>query len=173
LVEKFNELVNFNNIGMRKRNYYKKREFIPDYQYGRIDVSRFISYLMKGGKKTTAEKILFKTFDLIKNQTKTDPIKVFEKALENASPLQEVVSRRIGGANYQIPRDIRPERKFFLVCHWIINAAKTKKGKPMAEKLAEELIAASKNEGAAIKKKQDTHRMAEANRAFASFLRTR
>ena len=91
--------------------------------------------------------------------------------MENASPFLEVVSKRVGGANYQIPREVRPERKFFLACHWIINAARLKKGKPMANKLAEELVAAYKNEGAAIKKKQDTHRMAEANRAFASFVR--
>ena len=91
--------------------------------------------------------------------------------MENATPMQELVSRRIGGANYQIPQEVRPERKFFLAAHWLISAARSRKGKPMHEKLAEEFIAAAKNEGAAIKKKQDTHRMAEANRAFASLLR--
>jgi len=156
---------------MRKKNYYKKREIEPDYQYGRVDIARFINYLMKEGKKTVAEKILSKTFEIIKNQTKTEPLKVFEKAIENASPLEEVVSRRIGGANYQIPCEVKPARRFFLASHWIIEASRSKKGKPMAEKLAEEIIAASKNEGAAVKKKQDTHRMAEANRAFASFLK--
>ena len=96
---------------------------------------------------------------------------VFERAITNATPLLEVVSKRVGGANYQVPREVRPERKFFLSCNWIINAAKSKKGKSMSQKLAEELIAASKNEGVAIKKKQDMHRMAEANRAFAHFAR--
>jgi len=156
---------------MRKRSYYKKREHKSDPVYNRVDVGRFINYLMKGGKKTIAEKVFYDALEKIKELTKDDPLKVFEKALENATPILEVVSRRIGGANYQIPREVRPERKFFLATHWIIGAARARKGKPMAYKLAEEIIAASKNEGAAIKKKQDTHRMAEANRAFASLLR--
>ena len=156
---------------MRKRSYYKKGEHKPDYVYNRVDVGRFINYLMGGGKKSVAERNFYDALEKIKEIIKDDPLKVFEKAVTNATPMLEVVSRRIGGANYQIPREVRPERKFFLATHWIIKAARSKKGKPMAEKLAEELIAASKNEGAAIKKKQDTHRMAEANRAFASLLR--
>ncbi|OGR84005.1 MAG: 30S ribosomal protein S7, partial [Elusimicrobia bacterium RIFCSPLOWO2_01_FULL_54_10] len=107
----------------------------------------------------------------IEKATKEDPVDIFNKAIQNASPLVQVVSKRVGGANYQVPREVRPERKFFLASHWIIDAAKKRKGVPMAKKLSEELVAASKNEGAAIKKKQDTHRMAEANRAFASFVR--
>ncbi len=156
---------------MRKRSYYKKRIHKGDPEHERIDMGRFISYLMKQGKKTTAEKVFYNALGEIKKITKEDPIKIFEKAFENATPLQEIVSRRVGGANYQIPNEVRPERKFFLAGHWIIKAARAKKGKPMFKKLAEELIAASKNEGAAIKKKQDTHRMAEANRAFASLIR--
>jgi len=156
---------------MRKRSYYKKREHKGDPEQNRVDVGRFINYLMKEGKKTVAEKNFYDALTKIQKATKEDPIKVFEKALENATPMLEVVSRRIGGANYQIPRDIRPERQFFLATHWIIQAARSRKGKPMAQKLAEELIAAAKNEGVAIKKKLDTHRMAEANRAFASLLR--
>jgi len=155
---------------LRKKRKYKKNH-IPDIQYNNIAVGRFINYLMKKGKKAVAERILYESFDKIGKATKQEPLAVFEKAIENASPLLEVVSRRVGGANYQIPREVRPERRFFLACHWIINAARSKKGKPMAEKLAEELIAASKNEGAAIKKKHDVHRMAEANRAFAHFAR--
>ncbi len=155
---------------MRKKNF-KKRKHTPDQSYGRIDVGRFINYLMGDGEKIVAEKIFYESLREIERETKEDPIKVFEKALENATPLLEVASKRIGGANYQIPREVRDERKFFLASHWIIDAAKKRKGKPMAQKLAEEIIAASKNEGAAIKKKQDTHRMAEANRAFASYLR--
>ena len=118
-----------------------------------------------------AEKVFYKTFANIQKETKVEPLEVFQKAVDNASPLLEVVSKRVGGANYQVPREVRPERKFFLACHWIIGAARAGKGKPMAEKLAAEIISASKNEGAAIKKKQNIHRMAEANRAFAHFAR--
>ncbi|MDP2598428.1 MAG: 30S ribosomal protein S7 [Candidatus Liptonbacteria bacterium] len=155
---------------MRKKRVYKKfRE--PDINYDRIDLARFINYVMQDGKKSTAEKLVYDALDRVKETTKEDPIKVFEKALENTSPLLEVKSRRVGGANYQVPIEVRPERKFMLSIRWIIGAARSRKGKGMAIKLAEELIAASKNEGAAIKKKQDMHRMAEANRAFAHFAR--
>ncbi len=139
--------------------------------HNRVDMGRFINYLMSEGKKTTAERVFYASLEEIKKTTKDDPVKVFEKALENAAPLLEVRSRRVGGANYQIPQEVSPQRKFFLATHWLIDAARKRKGKPMASKLAEEFIAAYKNEGAAVKKKQDTHRMAEANRAFASFLR--
>lgn len=155
---------------MRRKRKYKKIHQ-PDVRYDNIAVSRFINYLTVEGKKSTAEKLFYKTFANIQKETKNEPLSVFEKALENASPLLEVVSKRVGGANYQVPREVRPERKFFLACRWIIEASRSKKGKPMDKKLAEELIAASKNEGAAIKKKQNVHRMAEANRAFAHFAR--
>jgi small subunit ribosomal protein S7 len=155
---------------MRKKRVYKKYHQ-PDVVYGRVELGRFINYVMKDGKKSTAEKLVYGALEKIKTVTKEDPIKVFEKALENASPLLEVASKRVGGANYQVPIEVRPERRFILAIRWIIGAARAKKGKGMADKLAEELIAASKNEGAAIKKKQDTHRMAEANRAFAHFAR--
>jgi len=156
---------------MRKRSSYKKHTHKADHVYGRVDTSRFINYLMRDGKKAAAEKVFYGAFDSIKNKTKKEAIEVFEEALKNASPLVEVRSRRVGGANYQIPQDIEPNRQFFLATHWLIAAARKRKGKPMAEKLAEELISAAAGEGEAIKKKQDTHRMAEANRAFASFLR--
>lgn len=155
---------------MRKPKKYKK-EHKPDIKYGNIIVGRFVNYLMKDGKKSTVEKILYDSFDEIQKNTKEEPLAIFERAITNASPLMEIVSKRVGGANYQVPREVRPERKFFLACNWIINAANSKKGKPMKYKLAEELVAASKNEGIAIKKKQDMHRMAEANRAFAHFAR--
>ena len=155
---------------MRKKRKYKKVQQ-PDAQYNNLAVGKFINYLMRKGKKSIAEKILYKAFENIQKETKTEPLEVFQKAIENASPLLEVVSRRIGGANYQVPREVRPERRFFLACNWIIEAARSRKGKPMFEKLAEEIIAASKNEGAAIKKKQNIHRIAEANRAFAHFAR--
>jgi small subunit ribosomal protein S7 len=151
----------------KKRNY--KRVHESDLQYGSVSATRFINYLMHDGNKSAAEKVLYGALKRIKEETKGEPLPVFEKALENAAPAVEVASRRIGGANYQVPREVRVERKFMLATRWIIQAARAKKGKPMAEKLAEELLAASKNEGAAIKKKQDTHRMAEANRAFAHF----
>lgn len=156
------------NRNMRKKRNYK-REHKPDIRHSSITVGRFINYLMKGGKKSVAEAVLYGSFDVIKKQSQQEPLPVFEKALENASPMVEVSSRRIGGANYQVPREVRGDRKFMLASRWIIQAARAKKGKPMAQKLAEEILAASKNEGAAIKKKQDTHRMAEANRAFAHF----
>lgn len=151
----------------KKRNY--KRDHQPDRNYKNIALGRFINYLMEDGKKFVAERIIYKTFDIINKKTNQEPLMIFEKALENASPIMEVGTRRIGGANYQVPREVRPSRKFVLACRWLIEAARSKKGRPMAEKLAEEILAASKNEGSAIKKKQDTHRMAEANRAFAHF----
>ncbi len=155
---------------MRRKRKYKK-EHNPDVQFNSVALGRFVNYLMKNGEKSVAEKVLYKAFNKIQKETESDPITVFEKALENVSPLIEVVSKRVGGANYQVPREVRPERRFFLGCNWIIEAATAKKGKPMADKLAEEIIAAYKNEGAAIKKKQNVHRMAEANRAFAHFAR--
>ncbi|MEK7641239.1 MAG: 30S ribosomal protein S7 [Patescibacteria group bacterium] len=151
----------------RKVNY--KREKKPDLKYNSVAVARFINYIMEDGKKSTAERIVYDAFDKIHKETKEEPLKVFEKALENATPAVEVASKRVGGANYQVPREVRADRKFVLACRWIIEAASGKKGKPMAAKLAEELLLTAKNEGSAIKKKQDMHRMAEANRAFAHF----
>ncbi len=151
----------------KKRNY--KRDHNPDMKYQNVAVGRFINALMWDGKKAIAEAVVYDAFTEIEKQAKQSPIEVFQKALENAQPLVEVASKRVGGANYQVPREVRPERKFMLATRWIIGAARAKKGKNMALKLAEEIIAASKNEGIAIKKKQDIHRMAEANRAFAHF----
>ncbi|TSC96689.1 MAG: 30S ribosomal protein S7 [Parcubacteria group bacterium Athens1014_26] len=155
---------------MRKKRIYKKYRK-EDSKYKSVVLGRFINYLMEDGKKVVAEKIMYEALDKIKAETKEEPNKIFEKALENVSPIVEVASKRIGGANYQVPREVRPERKFMLAARWIITAARSKKGKPMAQKLAEELLLAAKNEGSAIKKKQDVHRMAEANRAFAHFSR--
>lgn len=152
-----------------RRNRSTKRLFEPDVIYSRPEFTRFINYLMEEGKKAVAEKIFYQAFEAIKEKTKKDPIEIVDAALKNASPLLEVKSRRIGGANYQVPREVRGERKFALSCRWIIGAARSKQGRPMYEKLAEEFIAAANNEGAAIKKKLDTHRIAEANRAFAHF----
>jgi small subunit ribosomal protein S7 len=153
---------------MRRKENYKKH-FKPDLEYQTIVLSRFINYLMSDGKKSVAEKVVYSSFEEISKATKEKPLEIFKKALENAAPSVEVASRRIGGANYQVPREVRAERKFMLAARWIIDAARSRKGSPMAKRLAEELIAAANNEGTAIKKKQDTHRMAEANRAFAHF----
>jgi small subunit ribosomal protein S7 len=126
---------------------------------------------MEDGKKTVAEKVFYSAMDEIEKKLKLKPEEVFEEALNNASPRIEVVSRRVGGANYQIPKEVRPERKFYLAATWIINSSKSKSGAPLYKRLAESIINTKNNEGEAIKKKQDMHRMAEANRAFASFLR--
>ena len=153
---------------MRRKTKIKKINN-PDPLYSNPLVGKFISYIMRQGKKSVAQKVVYKSFDIIKEKTKGNPIELFDKAIKNISPSLEVKSRRVGGANYQVPQPVRPDRKIQLAFRWIINAAKAKKGKSMAEKLAEELMLAVNNEGAAIKKKLDTHRMAEANRAFAHF----
>jgi len=152
----------------RKRSV--KRIINPDPKYDNVLVAKFINHLMKGGKKSVAQTIIYKSFDIIEKTIKDkDPIDVFDQAIKNVSPFVEVKSRRIGGANYQVPREVKGERKVTLAMRWIINASRNKKGKPMSQKLAEELLEAYKNEGLAIKKKQDMHRMAEANKAFAHF----
>ncbi|MFH1890387.1 MAG: 30S ribosomal protein S7 [Candidatus Kuenenbacteria bacterium] len=148
-----------------------KRRIKPDPKYNRTDIAKFINYIMKGGKKTIAQKIVYDAFDIIKEKTKNDPFHVYEKALKNVGPFLEIRGRRIGGANYQIPFPVNETRKQTLAFRWIIAAAKGKKGRTMREALADELLDASKGEGSAIKKKEDTQRMAEANKAFAHFAR--
>ncbi len=145
------------------------REIEPDIQYGNVLVSKFVNYLMMRGQKATSRNIVYGAFKVIEEQTKQNPVEVFELAIKNASPMLEVKSRRVGGATYQVPREVRGERKIALAFRWIIGAARARGGKNMIEKLAAEIIDASKNSGPAIKKKEDTHRMAEANRAFAHF----
>jgi len=146
-----------------------KQVISPDPVYNNVIVAKFINQVMRCGKKTVARKIVYGAFDIIKTKTQKEPLEVFDMAFKNASPLLEVKSKRIGGATYQVPREVKGERKLTLAMRWIIQAAKSKKGKPMREKLAEELIAAANNTGEAVKKKENTHRMAEANRAFAHF----
>ncbi|MEK7198098.1 MAG: 30S ribosomal protein S7 [Patescibacteria group bacterium] len=153
---------------MRRATKIKKHS-IPDYQYKDPLVGKFINYIMRQGKKSVAQKVVYKSFDIIKEKTKSNPLQIFEKAIRNVSPALEVRSKRVGGANYQVPQPVRAERKIQLTFRWIIKAANSKKGKPMSVKLADEFILAANNEGAAIKKKIDTHRMAESNRAFAHF----
>ena len=132
-------------------------------------VAKFVNYVMERGKKGVAEKIFYGAMEHIEKRTKSDGLKIFEKAIENASPSVEVKSRRIGGATYQVPIEVPRNRRFYLASQWIINAASGRSGKPMSEKLATELIAAANGDGGAIKKKDDTHRMADANKAFAHF----
>ncbi len=153
------------------RRAYKKHKISPDSIYNDVVVSQFINKVMKDGKKTTAQKIVYGAFDVIKEKTKKDPLEVFKTAIENASPVLEVKPKRIGGATYQVPMEVRGERKFALATKWILDAARAKKGKPMSEKLAQELMDCLNNQGSAIKKKQDTHKMAEANKAFARYAR--
>lgn len=139
----------------------------PDTVYSSVKVSKLINYVMESGKKDTARKIVYAVMEELKKEG--DPVLVLEEALENASPSVEVRSRRVGGANYQVPREVRPERRLALGLRWIVNEAEAKKGVPMAKALAVEILAAKKGEGAAVSKKDATHRMAEANKAFAHF----
>jgi len=148
-----------------------KRDIQGDPKYNNADIAKFINYIMEQGKKSIAQKVVYGCFDFIKDKTKQDPRHVFNKALKQVSPLLEIRGKRVGGANYQIPYQVRGSRRFNLGCRWIIEAAKSRKGKPMAEKSASELMDAANGEGAAIKKKADVHRMAEANKAFAHFAR--
>ena len=154
---------------MRRRRP-EKRKILPDPVFKDLLVAQFINYLMKNGKKSIAEKIFYGSLDIISDQLKTDnPIDVFKKAINNISPNLEVKSKRIGGATYQVPMEVSDSRKKALAMRWVLTFSRSKKGKTMSHRLASELISASNNEGSSIKKKEDTHRMAEANKAFAHF----
>ncbi|HQU07875.1 MAG: 30S ribosomal protein S7 [Parcubacteria group bacterium 21-54-25] len=146
----------------------KPRTWKPDLTYGSETLTRFINAVMFDGKKDTARTVVYAALARIKKD-ELDPLETFETAIRNISPLMEVRSRRVGGANYQVPREVPQQRRLALAFRWLINAARSKKGKPMAEKLAEEIMLAAKNEGEAVKKKDDMHRMAESNKAFAHF----
>ena len=154
---------------MRRRRP-EKREILPDPVYGDLIVAKFINNLMKKGKKSLAEKIFYQSIEKIKKQGKVDDgIELFKKALENVAPVLEVKSKRIGGATYQVPIEISEGRRMALAMRWIIGYSKSRKGQTMADRLAAELLAAANNDGSAVKKKEDTHRMAEANKAFSHF----
>ena len=153
-----------------RRKLKKKNITQPDSKYGSTRVAKLINYIMLDGKKEAARKVVYGAFDVIKEKTGNDsPVEVFETALKNTGPLMEVRSRRVGGANYQVPREVKPERRLQLSLRWVIAAARSKSGSDMAVRLADEIIQASEGEGTAVKKKEDTHRMAEANKAFAHF----
>ncbi|HEX9654209.1 MAG TPA: 30S ribosomal protein S7 [bacterium] len=154
---------------MSRRKSAEQRSVLPDPKYNRVLVTKFINGLMEEGKKSVAEKIFYSAVDIIEQRTKKNGLEIFEKAMENVKPILEVRSRRVGGATYQVPMEVRPNRKQALAIRWIIGYSKSRSGKSMADKLADELIAASNKEGNSIKKREDTHKMAEANKAFAHF----
>ena len=154
-----------------RRKQAEKRIPIPDPIYGDITVAKFIAAIMRDGKKSIAQRLVYGSFDLIEERTGEPGVEVFRKALNNAAPLVEVRSRRVGGATYQIPIEVRPERRTSLAFRWLITFARQRGDKSMANRLAAELLAASRGEGGAVKKKDDIHRMAEANKAFAHFAR--
>ncbi|HJU03550.1 MAG TPA: 30S ribosomal protein S7 [Nitrospiraceae bacterium] len=154
---------------MPRRRIFGQREVQPDPRHHDKVVSKFINMLMSGGKKSTAEQICFGAFDVIHEKTGNEPLKVFRAAIDNVKPVVEVKSRRVGGASYQVPVEIRPVRRMSLALRWIAQYAKARGGKSMSEKLAGELLDAANNTGASVKKREDTHRMAEANKAFAHY----
>jgi len=154
---------------MPRRREVKKREILPDPKYHEMMIAKFINGLMRRGKKSLAERVFYGAFDLIKDRTHQDPIKIFNQAMDNVKPLIEVRPRRVGGATYQVPVEVRPERKTALAIRWLLGYSKLRAEKTMEEKLSGELIDAANNRGAAIKKKEDTHKMAEANKAFAHY----
>ena len=154
---------------MRRRRP-EKRKILKDPIYNDLTVAKFVNYIMRGGKKSIAEKIFYSSLNIIKEQSKNnEPLEIFKKALENVAPVVAVKSKRIGGATYQVPMEVSQNRRFALAMRWILSFSRSRKGKTMANRLASELIAASNKDGSAYKKKEDTHKMAEANKAFAHF----
>jgi small subunit ribosomal protein S7 len=154
---------------MPRRGIVKKRKVPADPFYNSTVVARFINLFLRKGKKNTAERVVYGTMDIVKQKTKEDPLKILEKALENIRPLLETKSRRVGGANYQVPIEVPPNRSFSLGVRWLIHYAQERSGKSMEEKLSAEIIDAINNRGGAVKKREDTHKMAESNRAFAHY----
>jgi len=154
---------------MPRRAPAGRRNIAPDAKYQNVTVSRVINRVMFGGKKSVAERVIYDALQIIERQEKRDPVSVLEEAVKNAAPLLEVKPRRVGGATYQVPMEVRPERSLSLAIRWLVASTRKRAGKSMAEKLAAELSDAAKGQGAAIKKREDTHRMAEANRAFAHY----
>ena len=154
---------------MSRRHRAEKREVNPDAKYGDIVVTKFMNSLMKDGKKSAAESIVYGAFDIVQSKVKQDPVAVFHQALDNVRPAVEVRSRRVGGATYQVPVEVRTERRQALAIRWIIQAARGRNDKTMVDRLSAELLDASNNRGNAVKKREDTHRMAEANRAFSHY----
>jgi len=154
---------------MSRRHSAERREIIPDAKFGDVILTKFMNCIMQDGKKSVAEQIVYGAFDSIEGRLKVNPIEVFHSALENVAPAVEVRSRRVGGATYQVPVEVRPERRQALAIRWLIGAARARNEKTMVDRLSAELIDASNNRGTAVKKREDTHRMADANRAFSHY----
>jgi small subunit ribosomal protein S7 len=154
---------------MARRNKPERFEIPPDVRYHSVEVQSFINRVMRRGKKSLATRLVYDAFDLIQEKTKRDPMEIFEAAIKNVAPLMEVKPRRVGGATYQVPMEVPPYRRFALATRWIIGAAKARSGKTFSEKLAAELLDAANNSGAAVRKREETHKMAEANRAFSHY----
>ncbi|PIE52684.1 30S ribosomal protein S7 [Candidatus Fermentibacteria bacterium] len=152
-----------------RRNRPKRREILPDVRYGNLVIAKFINNIMLQGKRSTAEAIVYGAFDIIAEKTGQDPVTVFNKAMNNVRPTLKVKSRRVGGSTYQVPMEVRPEERDALAMRWIIGYARGRRGKTMRERLAAEFMEAARNEGASVKKREDTHKMAEANKAFAHY----
>lgn len=152
-----------------RRAVKNRKQPTADPIYNSDRVAKFINYVMLDGKKSIAQTIVYDAFAIIKEKTNEEPVEIFELAMKNVGPLTEVRSRRVGGANYQVPREVRPDRRLSLAMRWILGIARKGSGRPMSQRLADELIAASKNEGEAVRKRENTHKMAEANKAFAHF----
>ena len=154
---------------MSRKKQAPKRIFYPDTKYSSLPLAKFINFVMYDGKKTTSEKIIYDALEKIKNKTKNDPIKIFDEAIANIRPNLEVRSRRVGGATYQVPQEVKSKRSQTLALRWLLEATRKRKNKSMSDKLFYELMDASQRKGAAIKKREDTHRMAESNKAFAHY----
>jgi small subunit ribosomal protein S7 len=154
---------------MSRRNKPIPHEILPDTRYNSVHVQSFINRVLRNGKKSTAASLVYDAFDLIEERTKTAPLDVFEQALKNVSPVMEVKPRRVGGATYQVPMEVPPYRRFALATRWLLQAAHARSGKSFSEKLAGEIMDAASNQGAAIRKREETHKMAEANRAFSHY----
>jgi len=154
---------------MPRKREVRKREILPDPKYRDVMIAKFINRIMREGKKSVAESIFYGALDLIKERTQSDPIKIFNQAMDHVKPMIEVRPRRVGGATYQVPVEVRPSRKTSLAIRWIIGYSKQRSEKTMKEKLSAELIDAANNRGASVKKREDTHKMAEANKAFAHY----
>lgn len=154
---------------MPRRRVAAKREILPDPKYGNVTLAKFMNHVMTSGKKSTAEKIVYGALDTVRERTRKDPMTVFEAALENVAPMVEVKSRRVGGATYQVPVEVRPSRRSALAMRWLVEYARARGEKSMPQRLAGEMMDAADNKGGAVKKREDVHRMAEANKAFAHY----
>ena len=154
---------------MPRRRVVAKREVLPDPKFGNVTLAKFMNHVMVSGKKSVAERIVYGALDIVQDRLSKDPLEAFDEALENIAPMVEVKSRRVGGATYQVPVEVRPARRQTLAMRWVIDAARKRSEKSMAHRLAHELLDAAENRGTAVKKKEDTHRMAEANKAFSHY----